>query len=82
MNVLPHVIAIGNICREFSSSENKKSVETRRLKTVMNDNLKKQNLKTEVEHLPNLHHLVKRICLNSRIIGISKDGMNLKLKIS
>lgn len=32
MNVLPHVIAIGNICGEFSSSENMKSVETTRSK--------------------------------------------------
>lgn len=37
MNVLPHVIAIGNICGEFSSSENNEIVETRRFKTVRID---------------------------------------------
>lgn len=36
INVLPHVIAIGNICREFRSSQSKKNVETTRLETAKN----------------------------------------------
>lgn len=40
INVLPHVTAIGNICRDVPTSENKESAETIRLEIVMIDNLK------------------------------------------
>lgn len=56
INVLPHVTAIGNICIELQSSDNKKTVVPMRLANNNKSIWRKQNLKIEVEHLLDQQH--------------------------